>query len=51
MPSISAIVAALNPTEDDNLYFVADGSGGHVFSASLEEHNKAVSEIRSNKTH
>ena len=49
MPSISAIVAALNPTEDDNLYFVADGSGGHVFSASLDEHNRAVAEIRSNK--
>ena len=49
MPGIAAIAAALHPTDDDNLYFVADGSGGHVFSASLDEHNRAVSAIRSNK--
>lgn len=49
-PSSSAILAALHPDYDDNsLYFVADGRGGHVFSASLAEHNKAVAAFRSNR--
>ena len=37
-----AIHAALNPAEGDTLYFVARGDGGHVFSATLEAHQKAV---------
>lgn len=49
-PSWSAILAAVNPDYDDNtLYFVADGRGGHIFSASLAEHNKAVAAFRSSK--
>lgn len=49
-PSVAAIFAALNPDyEDNSLYFVADGYGGHVFSESLSEHNKAVVAFRSNK--
>ena len=49
-PSIAAIFAALNPTTDeDHLYFVADGTGGHVFSNTLLEHNKAVWTIRNGK--
>tara|TARA_B100000767_G_scaffold192363_1_gene179539 strand:+ start:24 stop:1019 length:996 start_codon:yes stop_codon:yes gene_type:complete len=41
-PGKLAIEAALNPEETDFLYFVADGSGGHVFAKSLKEHNKNV---------
>jgi UPF0755 protein len=42
MPSGAAIQAALNPQEGNSLYFVATGDGGHYFSSTLEEHNKAV---------
>lgn len=42
MPSADAIHAALHPAPGDALYFVARGDGGHVFSASLEQHNRAV---------
>lgn len=48
MPSREAIFAAIDPKEGKTLYFVAkgDGSGEHVFSATLEEHNRAVQEYR-----
>ncbi|RLJ20301.1 endolytic transglycosylase MltG [bacterium endosymbiont of Escarpia laminata] len=42
MPSGEAIHAALHPTAGKALYFVATGGGGHYFSATLAEHNKAV---------
>ncbi len=42
MPGAEAIRAALHPEEGEALYFVANGDGGHYFSATLEEHNKAV---------
>lgn len=48
-PSIGALIAALNPETGDSLYFVADGSGKHIFSASLDEHNKAVLSVRNSK--
>jgi UPF0755 protein len=41
-PGDSAIKAALYPEKTDYLFFVADGAGRHVFSATLEEHNSAV---------
>jgi UPF0755 protein len=41
-PGREAIMAAAHPAETDYLYFVADGTGGHAFSASLEEHNANV---------
>ncbi|NNC46966.1 MAG: endolytic transglycosylase MltG [Sphingomonas sp.] len=45
-PGIESIRAALNPAETDALYYVADGTGGHVFARSLEEHNANVKEWR-----
>ncbi len=42
MPGRAAIHAALHPADGSSLYFVARGDGGHVFSATLKEHNKAV---------
>jgi UPF0755 protein len=42
MPSEAAIQAALNPAKTDALYFVARGNGTHVFSSTLEAHNRAV---------
>jgi UPF0755 protein len=37
-PSKNAILAVLNPEKTTELYFVADGNGGHYFSSSLHEH-------------
>jgi UPF0755 protein len=44
MPGKEAIWAVTHPEATEALYFVAigDGTGGHYFSASLEEHNRAV---------
>lgn len=42
MPSKLAIIAALNPIQSDDLYFVAKGDGSHQFSKTLAEHNAAV---------
>jgi UPF0755 protein len=42
MPSEAAIRAALNPAETDALYFVSRGDGTHVFSNTLDAHNRAV---------
>ena len=41
-----AINAALNPAEGTSLYFVARGDGSHVFSNTLEQHNRAVREYQ-----
>jgi UPF0755 protein len=45
-PGRSAIEASLNPPATTDLYFVADGTGGHTFSDTLKEHNAAVSTWR-----
>jgi len=45
-PGRAAILATANPPETDLLYFVANGTGGHVFARSLEEHNANVAAWR-----
>ena len=42
LPGKASIQAALHPADGDSLYFVADGKGGHIFSATYEEHQQAV---------
>ena len=41
-PGLESLRAALNPPESPYFYFVADGSGGHAFAETLEEHNRNV---------
>lgn len=41
-PGRASIEAVLNPMETDDLFFVADGTGGHVFSATHREHRRNV---------
>jgi len=45
-PGRAALEAVLNPPITDYLYFVANGSGGHAFSTTLEEHNRNVKKWR-----
>ncbi len=47
-PGVQSLKAALNPAPGDYLYFVAraDGSGGHHFTSTLAEHEKAVADFR-----
>ena len=45
-PGKRSLEAALNPARSDYLYFVADNRGGHVFSRTLVEHQRAVAAYR-----
>jgi UPF0755 protein len=46
MPGGEALHAAVHPAPGKALYFVAKGNGEHYFSATLEEHNRAVEEYQ-----
>ncbi|MGE5265888.1 MAG: endolytic transglycosylase MltG, partial [Deltaproteobacteria bacterium] len=45
-PGRETIEATLNPAKTNDLYFVADGTGGHTFSETLAAHNAAVQNWR-----
>ncbi len=45
-PGRDSIAAVLDPLDTDELYFVADGSGRHLFAADLKTHNQNVRRLR-----
>ena len=45
-PSLDSVRAVVHPAASDDLFFVADGSGGHIFSRSYEAHDAAVARWR-----
>lgn len=45
-PGRASIDAVLDPADSRALYFVADGSGGHVFADTLDQHNRNVAKWR-----
>jgi UPF0755 protein len=45
-PGRASLEAAANPARTKEVYFVADGTGGHVFSENYEQHQRNVAKLR-----
>jgi UPF0755 protein len=45
-PGKASLLATIKPAQHNYIYFVADGSGGHVFAETLEQHNRNVAKWR-----
>ncbi len=45
LPGKASLIAAAHPADGEAMFFVADGSGGHKFSSTLDEHNQAVRQL------
>ena len=48
-PGRAALEAAANPSRTREVYFVADGSGGHAFSENYEQHQRNVARLRQDR--
>ncbi len=46
MPGLASLRAVMQPADTDDLFFVADGSGGHVFARTQEDHQRNVAHWR-----
>jgi UPF0755 protein len=49
-PGRASLEAAANPARTRELYFVADGAGGHVFAENYDQHQKNVTRLRAFET-
>ncbi len=45
-PGVASLRAVAHPADSDDLFFVADGTGGHVFARTIEEHDRNVAHWR-----